>query len=108
LHAQKQITAKCASKNWRPINVHDLRKDKPAKDPDMFAVADLMLRNASDLLPHRDFDAGNLHARDQIGRQVAPSPERLAGVACDGSQKPESTRHVCAGAGRQLPALTRA
>jgi len=31
-------------------------EDKPLKYPDMFAAADLMLVNKSDLLPHLDFD----------------------------------------------------
>ncbi|QFT29014.1 hydrogenase nickel incorporation protein HypB [Roseibium porphyridii] len=31
-------------------------EDKPIKYPDMFAAADLMLLNKSDLLPHLDFD----------------------------------------------------
>ena len=33
-------------------------EDKPLKYPDMFATADLMLLNKSDLLPHVDFDVG--------------------------------------------------
>lgn len=33
-------------------------EDKPLKYPDMFAAADLMLLNKSDLLPHVDFDVG--------------------------------------------------
>ncbi len=33
-------------------------EDKPLKYPDMFASADLMLINKSDLLPHVDFDVG--------------------------------------------------
>jgi hydrogenase nickel incorporation protein HypB len=33
-------------------------EDKPAKYPDMFAAADLLLLNKSDLLPHVDFDVG--------------------------------------------------
>ncbi|WP_407050734.1 hydrogenase nickel incorporation protein HypB [Methyloraptor flagellatus] len=33
-------------------------EDKPAKYPDMFAAADLMLINKADLLPHLDFDLG--------------------------------------------------
>jgi hydrogenase nickel incorporation protein HypB len=31
-------------------------EDKPLKYPDMFAAADVMLLNKSDLLPHLDFD----------------------------------------------------
>jgi hydrogenase nickel incorporation protein HypB len=31
-------------------------EDKPLKYPDMFAAADLMLLNKSDLLPHLEFD----------------------------------------------------
>jgi hydrogenase nickel incorporation protein HypB len=33
-------------------------EDKPLKYPDIFAAADLMLLNKSDLLPHLDFDVG--------------------------------------------------
>jgi len=33
-------------------------EDKPSKYPDMFAAADLMLLNKTDLLPHVDFDVG--------------------------------------------------
>jgi hydrogenase nickel incorporation protein HypB len=33
-------------------------EDKPLKYPDMFAVADLMIVNKIDLLPHLDFDVG--------------------------------------------------
>jgi len=33
-------------------------EDKPAKYPDMFAAADLMLLTKSDLLPYLDFDVG--------------------------------------------------
>ncbi|MGB8528043.1 MAG: hydrogenase nickel incorporation protein HypB [Rhodoplanes sp.] len=33
-------------------------EDKPVKYPNMFAAADLMLLNKSDLLPHLDFDIG--------------------------------------------------
>jgi hydrogenase nickel incorporation protein HypB len=33
-------------------------EDKPLKYPDMFAAADLMILNKSDLLPHLDFDVG--------------------------------------------------
>jgi hydrogenase nickel incorporation protein HypB len=33
-------------------------EDKPLKYPDMFAAADLLLLNKSDLLPHLDFDVG--------------------------------------------------
>lgn len=33
-------------------------EDKPLKYPDMFAAADLMLLNKSDLLPHLSFDVG--------------------------------------------------
>lgn len=35
-------------------------EDKPLKYPDMFAVADLVLVNKADLLPHLDFDVGVL------------------------------------------------
>jgi hydrogenase nickel incorporation protein HypB len=35
-------------------------EDKPLKYPDMFAVADLVLVNKIDLLPHLDFDVAKL------------------------------------------------
>lgn len=37
-------------------------EDKPLKYPDMFAVADLVLVNKVDLLPHLDFDVATLEA----------------------------------------------
>ena len=44
-------------------------EDKPLKYPDMFAAADLMLLNKSDLLPHLEFDVGACLA---AARQVNP------------------------------------
>jgi hydrogenase nickel incorporation protein HypB len=44
-------------------------EDKPLKYPDMFAAADLMLLNKSDLLPHLDFD---LDACLEAARRVNP------------------------------------
>ena len=45
-------------------------EDKPAKYPDMFAAADLMLLNKSDLLPHLDFNVG-----DCIGHALRVNPQ---------------------------------
>jgi len=60
-------------------------EDKPLKYPDMFAAADLMLLNKSDLLPHIDFDidaclaaALRVNPRLQILTVSARSGEGLA------------------------------
>jgi hydrogenase nickel incorporation protein HypB len=60
-------------------------EDKPLKYPDMFAAADLMLLNKSDLLPHLDFDidaclaaALRVNPRIQILTVSARSGEGLA------------------------------
>jgi len=45
-------------------------EDKPIKYPDMFAAADLMLLNKSDLLPHLDFD---VEAAKENARKVNPN-----------------------------------
>lgn len=45
-------------------------EDKPLKYPDMFAAADLMLLNKSDLLPHLDFDMDAVKAN---ARKVNPN-----------------------------------
>jgi len=45
-------------------------EDKPLKYPDMFAAADLMLLNKSDLLPHLDFDVS---AAMENARKVNPN-----------------------------------
>ena len=49
-------------------------EDKPLKYPDMFAAADLMLLNKSDLLPHLDFD---LDACLAAARRVNPAMDIL-------------------------------
>ncbi len=49
-------------------------EDKPLKYPDMFAAADLMLLNKSDLLPHLDFDVAACIA---AAKQVNPRLEVL-------------------------------
>ncbi|WP_420338409.1 hydrogenase nickel incorporation protein HypB [Roseibium sp.] len=40
-------------------------EDKPLKYPDMFAAADIVLLNKTDLLPHLDFDVGTATANAQ-------------------------------------------
>lgn len=45
-------------------------EDKPLKYPDMFAAADLMILNKTDLLPHLDFDAA---AAIENARRINPS-----------------------------------
>ena len=47
-------------------------EDKPIKYPDMFAAADVMLINKSDLIPHLDFDLARTIA---YARQVNPRIE---------------------------------
>ncbi len=49
-------------------------EDKPLKYPDMFAVADLLLVNKCDLLPHLDVDLATLVAN---ARRLAPAVEVL-------------------------------
>ena len=46
-------------------------EDKPLKYPDMFAAADLMLLNKSDLLPHLEFDVeGCLAAASRVNPRI--------------------------------------
>ncbi|NLH80599.1 MAG: hydrogenase nickel incorporation protein HypB [Phyllobacteriaceae bacterium] len=56
-------------------------EDKPLKYPDMFAAADLMLLNKSDLLPHLDFD---VEACVAAARTVNPRLEVLTVSARSG------------------------
>ncbi|WP_308444885.1 hydrogenase nickel incorporation protein HypB [Paraburkholderia adhaesiva] len=49
-------------------------EDKPLKYPDMFAAAQLMLLNKTDLLPHLDFD---VNTALEYARRVNPSIEIL-------------------------------
>ena len=54
-------------------------EDKPLKYPDMFAAADLMLLNKSDLLPHLEFDVAACMAnalRVNPGLQILPVSAR--------------------------------
>jgi hydrogenase nickel incorporation protein HypB len=60
-------------------------EDKPLKYPDMFAAADLMLLNKSDLLPHLDFDAGACMA---AARRVNPNIQILTVSARTGDGLP--------------------
>ena len=60
-------------------------EDKPLKYPDMFAAADLMLLNKSDLLPHLDFDVSACLAAALRVNPRIQSPDRLSaygGGAC--------------------------
>ena len=56
--------------------------DKPLKYPHMFAVADLVLVNKTDLLPHVDFDVDRL---TNDARQLAPAVEVLPVSAKSGA-----------------------
>ncbi len=56
-------------------------EDKPLKYPDMFAAADLMLLNKSDLLPHVDFDVQQAIA---YARRINPGIEVIVTSARSG------------------------
>jgi hydrogenase nickel incorporation protein HypB len=60
-------------------------EDKPLKYPDMFAAADMMLLNKSDLLPHLDFD---LDACLAAARRVNPHLQILIVSARTGEGLP--------------------
>jgi hydrogenase nickel incorporation protein HypB len=60
-------------------------EDKPLKYPDMFAAADLMLLNKSDLLPHVDFDVDACLAAAQ---RVNPGIQTLIVSARSGAGLP--------------------
>ena len=78
-------------------------EDKPIKYPDMFATADVMLVNKSDLIPHLEFDLGRTI---EYARQVNPRIEIFVVSARTGDGMPGFyawiARHtaVMAGAGR--------
>ena len=57
-------------------------EDKPAKYPDMFAAADLMLLSKADLLPHLEFDVAACLAE---ARRVNPALEILTVSAKTGA-----------------------
>jgi hydrogenase nickel incorporation protein HypB len=61
-------------------------EDKPLKYPDMFAAADLMLLNKSDLLPHLEFDVDACKA---AALQVNPRIRILTVSARTGAGLPE-------------------
>ena len=81
-------------------------EDKPLKYPDMFAAADLMLLNKTDLLPHLDFD---VEAAIGNARKVNPSIKALKVSARTGEGMAgwvawiEAARAMAL-AGRELPA----
>ncbi len=52
-------------------------EDKPLKYPDMFAAADLMLLNKSDLLPHLEFDLDVCFAAALRGKPADPDPDGI-------------------------------
>jgi CobW/HypB/UreG, nucleotide-binding domain len=77
-------TACCSSKTWatwsaprsgtwakRPRSVTE-GEDKPLKYPDMFAAAQLMVLNKTDLLPHVKFDIAHCI---ELARRVNPAIE---------------------------------
>ena len=84
-------------------------EDKPLKYPDMFAAADLMLLNKSDLLPHLDFDVGAMPCPCAAGQSEPADARRLGAhrrghggaVRVDrkprGPARPGAQPHRCAG-----------
>jgi hydrogenase nickel incorporation protein HypB len=60
-------------------------EDKPLKYPEMFAVADLMLLNKSDLLPYVEFDVGRCLAN---ALKVNPDLQTLVVSARSGEGMP--------------------
>ena len=74
--------------------------DKPIKYPDMFATADLMLINKSDLLPYVDFDVGKCL---EYARRVNPRLGSMLVSARSGEGLDELAAWIEAGAaGRAL------
>ncbi len=55
--------------------------DKPLKYPHMFAAADVVVLNKTDLLPYVDFDA------DRLRRRRPPAPARRTGAAGLGTDR---------------------
>jgi hydrogenase nickel incorporation protein HypB len=70
-------------------------EDKPLKYPDMFAAADLMLLNKSDLLPHVEFDVGACVAN---ALKVNPKLKTLVVSARTGEGLPAFLAFIEAGA----------
>ena len=66
--------------------------DKPLKYPHMFATADLVVVNKTDLLPYVDFD---LDAFDSVRAQPEPGRPDLAAVGAD--RRPSWTPGTMAG-----------
>ncbi len=94
-------------------------EDKPLKYPDMFAAADLMLLNKSDLLPHLDFDVGACLAH---ALRVNPHLQTLVVSARTGEgmaallrvdrkprsqARPAAQPHRCGGRTERRPARSR-
>ena len=74
-------------------------EDKPLKYPDMFAAADVMLLNKSDLLPHLDFDVA---ACMWNALRVNPKLEIFTVSARSGEGLPEFYAWIEASAARRI------
>ncbi len=79
-------------------------EDKPLKYPDMFATADLMLLNKSDLLPHLDFDVGQCLAN---ALRVNPNLQTLTVSARTGEGVAAFAAWIEASAARQAAAVAK-
>jgi len=79
-------------------------EDKPLKYPDMFAAADLLLLNKSDLLPHLDFDVGACLAN---ALRVNPRLQTLIVSAKTGEGMAAFTAWIEASAARRAADMAR-
>ena len=82
-------------------------EDKPIKYPDMFAAADVMLLNKTDLLPHLDFDVAQCL---EYARRVQPSMQIFELSARSGEGMPawlDWIRQGCAAACREPATIER-
>jgi hydrogenase nickel incorporation protein HypB len=80
-------------------------EDKPLKYPDMFAAADLLLLNKSDLLPHLDFDVGLCLAN---ALRINPHLQTLVVSAKTGEGLAAFVAWIEASAARRAAALAKA
>jgi hydrogenase nickel incorporation protein HypB len=80
-------------------------EDKPLKYPDMFAAADLLLLNKSDLLPHLDFDVGLCLAN---ALRINPQLQTLVVSAKTGEGLAAFVAWIEASAARRAAALAKA
>ena len=79
-------------------------EDKPLKYPDIFASADLLVLNKSDLLPHVDFDVGQCLAN---ALKINPNLQTLTVSARTGEGLPALAAWIEATAARHVAAVAK-